>query len=385
MKALTMSKLKKRGDVPLSPKDRHQRDTGTGNYNRFNLLQPNSPRPRLGSKRKLDPDPISFESKSPRLDQNTLFGQLKEVEDNLVVVKSTVSAIMTAGDSIFNIGEGGLGAAVHKLALAVNMLVCNQEKLLSAVVDAAGSGMKSSAPSYAAAAAGGNRETERAVSTDRPTGKKASPPPSRETKLRQAIAKAEKSTVIFNANLGNVPVMNKDTLARKVTILLHDNAKSLGEFRDNPKYAEEAVDDFLSCATLDFLGKGTKPYFNRKNTSDELNNKFCTVPVKLSWKSKGERIRGEQALRKVCKAKCSVPYPKNIRTLIDEVLKAGQSAKPGLFIRVRVVSENLTVVAHAREDGNWVDLHLGKKIPLDSLDSAELQALGDANEMEDLS
>ncbi len=354
-----MSELKKRGDVPLSPKDRHQRDTGTGNYNRFSLLQPNSPRPRLGSKRKLDPDPSSLESKSPRLDQNTLFGQLKEVEDNLVVVKST--------------------------ALAVNMLVCNQEKLLSAVVDAAGSGMKSSAPSYAAATAGGNREAERVVSNDRPTGKKASPPPSRETKLRQAIAKAEKSTVIFNANLDNVPVMNKDTLARKVTILLHDKAKSLGEFRDNPKYAEEAVDDFLSCASLDFLGKGTKPYFNGKNTSDELNNKFCTVPVKLSWKSKGERIRGEQALRKVCKAKCSVPYPKNIRSLIDEVLKAGQSAKPGLFIRVRVISENLTVVAHAREDGNWVDLNLGKKIPLDSLDTAELQALGDANEMEDLS
>jgi hypothetical protein len=66
-------------------------------------------------------------------------------------------------------------------------------------------------------------------------------------------------------------------------------------------------------------------------------------------------------------------------------LKAGQSAKPGLFIRVRVISESLTVVAHAREDGNWVDLNLGKKIPLDSLDTAELQALGDANEMEDLS
>jgi hypothetical protein len=64
MKALTMSELKKRGDVPLSPKDRHQRDTGTGSYNRFSLLQPNSPRPRLGSKRKLDPDPTSIESKS---------------------------------------------------------------------------------------------------------------------------------------------------------------------------------------------------------------------------------------------------------------------------------------------------------------------------------
>jgi hypothetical protein len=151
MKALTMSDLKKRGDAPLSPRERHQRDTGTGNYNRFNLLQPNSPRPRLGSKRKLDPDPVVTESKTPRLDENVIFGQLKEVEDNLVVVKSTVTAVMSAGDSVFNIAEGGLCAAVHKLALAVSMLVGNQEKLLSAVVDAAGTGRRISPSTYASA------------------------------------------------------------------------------------------------------------------------------------------------------------------------------------------------------------------------------------------
>jgi hypothetical protein len=98
------------------------------------------------------------------------------------------------------------------------------------------------------------------------------PPPSaealREKKLRQAITKAEKSTVIFNADLGSVPVMNRDTLARKVTLLLHDKAKSEGEYRGNVKAAEEAVDDFLSCASLDFLGKGTKPFFNKKDLSD---------------------------------------------------------------------------------------------------------------------
>jgi hypothetical protein len=59
------------------------------------------------------------------------------------------------------------------------------------------------------------------------------PPPSaealREKKLRQAIIKAEKSTVIFNADLGSVPVMNRDTLARKVTLLLHDKARMEGD------------------------------------------------------------------------------------------------------------------------------------------------------------
>ena len=191
--------------------------------------------------------------------------------------------------------------------------------------------------------------------------------------------------MIFNANLGNVPVMNRDTLARKVTVHLHDKAKSEGSYRDNPRSAEEAVDDFLSCASLDFLGRGTRPYFNRKDLTDEQNNKFCTVPIKLTWKSKEERIRGEQAIRKVCSSKCSVSYPKKIRALVDDVLKAGQAAKPGCYIRVRVSHESLKVVAHAREGDSWVDLKLARDIPHDILEPAELVDLANEDDMEDLS
>jgi hypothetical protein len=334
----------------------------------------------------LDQAPAA-EPKTPKLDPNIVFGQLKEVEDNLLVVKSTVSAVMAAGDSVFNIAEGGLGAAVHKLALAIDMLICNQEKLLSAVVDTANLGGNRKAASFSEVVAGGGTGEPRKGRVSHPSVNK--PPPTaealREKKLRQAIIKAEKSTVIFNADLGSVPVMNRDTLARKVTLLLHDKARVEGEYKDNQKAAEEAVDDFLSCATLDFLGKGTQPFFNKKDTEDERNRKFCTVPIKLTWKSKGERIRGEQSIRKVCNSKCSVPYPKKIRDLVYEVLKSGQSAKPGCYIRVRVSHETLTVVAHAREGNTWSDLGISKKIPSDILEPAELADLADEDDMEDLS
>jgi hypothetical protein len=296
---------------------------------------------------------------------------------------------MSAGDSVFNIADGGLGAAVHKLALAVDMLVTNQVKLLSVVVDSAGSGGINRSPSYADAAALGGAVGGGAAGNRRPgTGGPPVQTPSgnpREKKIRQAILKAEKSTVIYNAELGNVPVMNRDTLARKVTILLHEKARAEGEYKDNPKFAEEAVDDFLSCASLDFLGRGTKPFYNRKNPEDPMNKTFCTVPIKLTWKSKEERIRGEQAIRRICKSKCSTPYPRKIRGLIDEVLKAGQAAKPGCFIRIKVNHDSLTVVAHAREDNKWIDLNLRKVIPLDILDPAELVDLATEDDMEDLS
>ncbi len=116
-----------------------------------------------------------------------------------------------------------------------------------------------------------------------------------------------------------------------------------------------------------------------------MNKTFCTVPIKLTWKSKEERVRGEQAIRRICKSKCSTPYPRKIRGLIDEVLKAGQSAKPGCFIRIKVNHDSLTVVAHARVDNKWIDLNLRKVIPLDILDPAELVDLATEDDMEDLS
>ncbi len=87
----------------------------------------------------------------------------------------------------------------------------------------------------------------------------------------------------------------------------------------------------------------------------------------------------------MCKGKCSVPYPKRIRLLIDEVLKAGQSAKPGCFIRVRVSHESLSVVAHAREGDAWTDLNISKVIPHDILEPSELADLASEDAMEDLS
>jgi hypothetical protein len=313
-----------------------------------------------------------------------MFGQLKDVEENLTVVKSAVSAVLTAGDSVFNIAEGGLGAAVHKLALAVDMLVANQEKLLSAVVDSARLETVSTSSEFATAVKRGGADPKGANSSQSAGGKQPQVV-TREKKLRQAILKAERSTVILNANLGTVPVMNRDTLARKVTLFLHEKAKREGEYSDNHRHAEEAVDDFLSCASLDFLGRGTRPYFNKKRPDDEANKTFCTVPVKLSWRTKDERIRAEQAIRRVCKARCSTAYPKEIRALLDEILREGQAAKPGCYIRVRINHESLSVVAHAREGDSWTDLGISKVIPVDILDPSEMLDLEDGTEMETVS
>ena len=173
-------------------------------------------------------------------------------------------------------------------------------------------------------------------------------------------------------DLGEVPTINKETLARKLTIDLHKKAKNgAGEVNYTDKQVEEMTDDMLTCASLDFLGSGTKLYANKFNDKDPNIGKFCTMPVKMMFKDKKERILAEQHLRKVCSVKCSTPYPKGLRTLIAGLISDAKKVKPGHFILAKVNSDTLTISAQASENNRWVDLNITKQIPLNILDRYE--------------
>jgi hypothetical protein len=173
-------------------------------------------------------------------------------------------------------------------------------------------------------------------------------------------------------DLGDVPTINKETIARKLTIDLHRRAKKgAGEVNYTDKQVEEMTDDMLTCASLDFLGSGTKLYANKFNDKDPNIGKFCTMPVKMMFKDKKERILAEQHLRKVCSVKCSTPYPKGLRTLISGLISDAKKVRPGHFILAKVNSDTLTVSAQASENNRWVDLNISKPIPLNILDRFE--------------
>ena len=88
--------------------------------------------------------------------------------------------------------------------------------------------------------------------------------------------------MIFNLELGQVPTINKETLSRKVTMALSEKAKA-GDHDYNVTDAEETIDDVLSCAKLEFLGAGSRMFFNTCDATDKRNNKFCTMPVRLDF------------------------------------------------------------------------------------------------------
>jgi hypothetical protein len=179
---------------------------------------------------------------------------------------------------------------------------------------------------------------------------------------------AEKKTVLFNLDLGKNPIMNKESISRKVTESLCASVKTgLHDYHIGD--AEEVLDDILSCSKLEFLGNTTKLYYNNRNAADPKNNKMYTVPVRMDFRDRETRFEAEIMLRKVCKVNCSVPYPKKMRLLLNDLVKQGKQLQPDCFIRTKVNVEKLVVKAHAKTATGWIDPGLTKNITADILDN----------------
>jgi hypothetical protein len=172
---------------------------------------------------------------------------------------------------------------------------------------------------------------------------------------------AEKKLVVFNLDLGKAPVMNKETLAKNVTIELGKRVRE-GKHDYHIGDAEEVLDDVLSCSRLDFMGTSTRKYFNNKNPADPKNNTMYTMPVKMDFADREIRFQSELSLRKICKLNCAVPYPKNVRLIMDSLVSEGKKMYPDSFIRTKVDADKLTVEAFASVNKKWVSLGLTKEI-----------------------
>jgi hypothetical protein len=162
-----------------------------------------------------------------------------------------------------------------------------------------------------------------------------------EKKFREAIKIAENSTLIFNLDLGRVPVMNKDTMNKRATASLLSMAaekeKKTGSLpSDN---TVEAIDDVLSLVKdVDFFGDTTKTY---RNPKDKKNGSFCTVPVRYEFKDRDIRSKAESVLRKKCNVQCSTPYPAYIRESIRQIVSHVKYYYPDNYVRVNIDTNNM--------------------------------------------
>jgi hypothetical protein len=379
VRTVTMSDLRK-NKPPPSPTDEHRANLSKGNYNRWDPLVDGGRR-FSSAKRQLDDSPSAPTqvNKAARLDANKLFAEMQVHEEKLKTAKTALAEAQALGDEkdIFNAGP--MGNVLGKMMTVITTLICHSEGLTSSFIDICKVSNQNE-PTGKAPPPNSDKENAhgrpRSGTSTMNRKKTLSEEEILVRKIKQEIIKAEKSTILFDLDLGPVPIINKDTLSSKVTRAIHNSAAkgeevSKGNFSANE--AEEILDDLLTCANLEFLGNGSKKYFNSKKPSDDRNGKFCTVPAKLTFKTKDERIRAEQQIRKLCKVRCSIPYPRKLRDIVNNMIQDGRKASPGNFVRVKVDTENMKVTAAASiPQGNnkykWEDLNISADIPLDVLD-----------------
>jgi hypothetical protein len=65
-------------------------------------------------------------------------------------------------------------------------------------------------------------------------------------KFKESIMEAERSTVIFNLDMGKVPLLNKETMSKRATLALTAMAAAKEERNFPSPEAVEAIDDVLS-------------------------------------------------------------------------------------------------------------------------------------------
>jgi hypothetical protein len=191
------------------------------------------------------------------------------------------------------------------------------------------------------------------------TKKVESPEELRIRKFNDAIKDAERSTLCFNLNMGNKPLMNKTTIAEKAALALTAMAAKV-ENRNSSVPSQEAIaviDDITSQVTnMEFFGSNTKQY--KGNDKDKETSAFCTVPVKYQFKDREQRVFAEKQLRETCKVKCATPYPAVVRECIKQVITHVRQSHPDDFVKVNVHAKDFALKVYRRPKGNnlpWIE------------------------------
>jgi hypothetical protein len=174
--------------------------------------------------------------------------------------------------------------------------------------------------------------------------------------FKDAIKEAERSTLLFNLDMGKVPIMSKDTMNKKATLALAAMAakKEKKPTSIPSEDAVAAIDDCLNATVgIEFYGATTKSY---KHPKDPNSGSYCTVPVRYEFKDKDDKSRAEKILRDLCDIQCTTPYPVMVRESIKQIISKVKTEHPEHLIKVSVDCNKMCfkVSMKARGDGTVV-------------------------------
>jgi hypothetical protein len=166
--------------------------------------------------------------------------------------------------------------------------------------------------------------------------------------------KAEKESVIFGANLGLLPIANRNNLATAFSAGLKESVTACcAESDADMNEAVRDVDDALSCVSdMEFLGAKSKRFLKE---GDPMSNKFCTMPVKLRFDDKNSRINFEKTLRLHSSLRASMSVPAPIRKEMKAFRGALMDRYRGevVVVRLDTVSASLYAIRKVDKAEGW--------------------------------
>jgi hypothetical protein len=199
--------------------------------------------------------------------------------------------------------------------------------------------------------------------------------PPRDPKLQafqDAVKHSERSTLVFNLDLGRNKTLNEKTILTKATLALSEAAAAAEGNKGKPpsKEAVAALDDIMSVTEdVTLFGRVTKPYVNPRNSADPRNKTFFTLPVRYEFRDKDTKIEAETILRDTCKVECTTPYPTILRECIKQVVTHMRDTFPNDFVKVTVDSANMALKVTRKVKGRgWFSLDDPIKLPVEVLD-----------------
>jgi hypothetical protein len=172
--------------------------------------------------------------------------------------------------------------------------------------------------------------------------------------LRNELREADKTSVIFAANLGHMPTANRETLANALIGGIRAAATATAERAGgNSAAALGAVDDALSCVVrTEFLGTRSSLYTNKQNNADSRNNRYYSMPIRVSFRDRGSRINFEQTLRTLCHMQVSISLPNRVRKLRNDFADELRAKYPCDIITVRPNIDENIFFALRKKDGD---------------------------------
>jgi len=186
-------------------------------------------------------------------------------------------------------------------------------------------------------------------------------------RFKDVIKEAEKSTLIFNLNLGKFPIMDVNTMSTRSSLALSSMAAKVEKMPTNhpSDEARETLDDVMGVVKkVHFYGRQTRSYINPK---DKKSGSYCTVPVRYDFSDRDMRIRAEKILRERCDVNCTTPYPLVVRECMKRTAAATKAVYPDHNVRINVDAHNFCLRIGIRAANEKVFHWIPKPVQLPAL------------------